>query len=133
MASPIQPAITAFLTALGGRDLDAVVACYSPTCDFLVPGNAAVAPWLGKRTTRDEIREFYTLLWANAEPVSFELQHMVFDGNHCIITGELASRMTKTGKVFESMFTAHITVEDGLMSRYRVQEDSWGLVEAMTP
>jgi hypothetical protein len=41
--------------------------------------------------------------------------------------------MVATGRLFESMFSAHITVSNGLISRYRVQEDSWGLVVALNP
>lgn len=133
-ALSVQDAIGKFLGALGTRNLEATVACYSPDVDWLVPGNTAVAPWVGRRQGLDQVREFYQLLWAATEPLAFDLEHMVFDGNHCIITGQLKSKMTKTGKVFESMFSGHVTVgDDGLITRYRVQEDSWGLVEALTP
>jgi hypothetical protein len=39
--------------------------------------------------------------------------------------------MLATGKVFDSMFSGHVTVTDGLITRYRVQEDSWGLVVSL--
>lgn len=137
MSSTTDPGTEAtvhrFLAALGGRDLAALVACYSPDVDWDIAGNTDIAPWVGRRHGLAAVREFYELLWAATEPVSFELEHLVYDGTHCIITGQLASRMTATGKVFASMFSGHVTVTDGLITRYRVQEDSWGLVQALTP
>jgi len=129
----VEATIGRFLGALGGRDLDAVVACYSPDVDWDIAGNTAVAPWVGRRAGLAQVREFFELLWAATEPLSFDLEHLVYDGAHCIITGQLSSRMTATGKVFTSMFSGHVTVTGGSITRYRVQEDSWGLVEALTP
>jgi len=121
-----------FLTALATRNLDEAVACFAPDVDWHIAGNEAVAPWLGRRSGPAEVREFYELLWAAVEPLGFELEHLVYDGDHCIITGQLSSRMTATGKVFDSMFSGHLTIADGAITRYRVQEDSWGLVVALT-
>jgi ketosteroid isomerase-like protein len=135
MATPdpaVEAVVNRFLGALGSRDLDALVACFSPAVDWFIAGNEAVAPWLGRKNGPDEVREFYEQLWAATEPVSFELEHLVYDGDHCVITGQLATRMTATGKVFDSMFSGHLTVTGDTISRYRVQEDSWGLVEALT-
>lgn len=129
----VEATIGRFLGALGGRDLDALVACYSPDVDWDIAGNPAIAPWVGRRTGLAQVREFFELLWAATEPLAFELEHLVHDGDHCIITGQLSSRMTPTGKVFTSMISAHVTVADGAITRYRVQEDSWGLMVALTP
>ena len=89
----IEPAVLGFLDALARRDLDRLVAAYSPDVDWYVAGNEAVAPWLGRRAGHAGVREFYERLWAAVEPVSFELHHLLYDGDHCVITGELAARM----------------------------------------
>jgi ketosteroid isomerase-like protein len=129
----VEATISRFLGALATRDLAALVACYSPDVDWHIAGNADVAPWVGRRRGLAEVRAFYELLWAATEPLAFELGHILYDGAHCVITGELSTRMLATGKVFDSMFSGHVTVTDGLITRYRVQEDSWGLVVALTP
>ena len=135
MAAPdpaVEAVVNRFLGALATRDLDAVVACFAPDVDWFIAGNEAVAPWLGRKDGPDEVRRFYELLWASVEPLGFELEHILYDGDHCVITGQLSSRMTATGKVFDSMFSGHLTIAGDAISRYRVQEDSWGLVEALT-
>ena len=136
MSSPdsaVEAVVNRFLGALATRDLDTLLKLYAPDVDWDIAGNKALAPWLGRRSSRVDIREFYELLWAAVEPVSVEVAHILYDGDHCVITGQLASRMLATGRLFESMFSAHITVSNGMITRYRLQEDSWGLVVALTP
>ena len=129
----VEAVVNRFLGALATRDLDTLVAVYAPDVDWYIAGNESVAPWLGRRSGHDEVRDFYERLWAAVEPVGFELEHILYDSDHCVITGQLSSRMMATGRLFESMFSAHITVCNGLITRYRVQEDSWGLVVALNP
>jgi ketosteroid isomerase-like protein len=135
MATPdpgVEAVVNRFLGALATRDLDALVACFSPEVDWFIAGNEAVAPWLGRKKGPDEVRQFYEQLWAAVEPLGFDLEHILYDDDHCVITGQLSSRMTATGKVFTTMFSGHLTIAGDAISRYRVQEDSWGLVEALT-
>src|SRR5262249_2414123 len=100
--------------------------------DWYIPGHEALAPWLGRRHHRHEVEAFFRLLFANVDPVRFELQHLLVEGDFAVTTGEFASRMHKTGKVYESLFSTHFTVREGLIVRYRVLEDSHGLVMALT-
>jgi ketosteroid isomerase-like protein len=136
MSSPdssVEAVVNRFLGALATRDLDTLVALYAPNIDWDIAGNEKLAPWLGRRGSPSEVREFYELLWAAVEPVSVEVEHILYDGDHCVITGQLAATMLPTGRLFDSMFSVHITVADGMITRYRLQEDSWALVVALTP
>lgn len=121
-----------FYAALSSRDLDAVADKFSDDADWFIAGDETIAPWLGRRSNRQEIKEFFQMLWANIEPVSVEIEHIPADGDFGVATGEFASRMLKTGKIYESMFSAHFTVRNDLIIRYRLQEDSYGLVKALT-
>jgi ketosteroid isomerase-like protein len=128
----VEAVVNRFLLALATRDLDTLVATFAPDVDWYIAGNENVAPWLGRRSSRAEVRAFFEMLWAAVEPVSFDLEHILYDGDHCVITGQLSARMVATGRPFDSMFSGHLTVSDGVISRYRVQEDSWALVVALT-
>ena len=72
------------------------------------------------------------MLQDNLESVRFEIEHILADGDFAVATGELASRMLSTGVVFESTFSAHFTVRENQIIRYRFLEDSDGLVKALT-
>jgi ketosteroid isomerase-like protein len=136
MSSPdsaVEATVNQFLGALATRDLETLVGLYAPDVDWEIAGNEKLAPWLGRRGSRAEVREFYELLWASVEPVSIDVEHMLYDGDHCVVTGQLSARMLATGRLFDSMFSVHLTVSDGMITRYRLQEDSWALVVALTP
>ena len=136
MSSPdsaVEATVNQFLGALATRDLETLVALYAPDVDWEIAGNEKLAPWLGRRGSRAEVRDFYELLWASVEPASVDVEHMLYDGDHCVVTGQLSARMVATGRLFDSMFSVHITVANGMITRYRLQEDSWALVVALTP
>jgi ketosteroid isomerase-like protein len=136
MSSPdsaVEAVVNRFLGAVATRDLDTLLALYAPDVDWDIAGNEKLAPWLGRRGSPSDLREFYELLWAAVEPVSVEVEHILYDGEHCVITGQLSARMVATGRLFDSMFSVHLTVSNGMITRYRLQEDSWALVVALTP
>jgi ketosteroid isomerase-like protein len=136
MSSPdsaVEAVVNRFLGAVATQDLDTLLALYAPDVDWDIAGNEKLAPWLGRRGSPSELREFYELLWAAVEPVSVEVEHILYHGEHCVITGQLSARMVATGRLFDSMFSVHLTVSNGMITRYRLQEDSWALVVALTP
>ncbi|UGU16106.1 nuclear transport factor 2 family protein [Sinomicrobium kalidii] len=120
-----------FIQALTFRKLDELTALYAESVDWYIPGNTKLAPWLGKRESKKEIRDFFTLLWQNTEPVDAKLDHILADGNFAVITGEFSTKMLPTGKIVNSLFSIHITTENNKIVKYRLQEDSYAVAEAL--
>lgn len=58
---------------------------------------------------------------------------IVVDGAEAVVTGELGGRVAATGKTFRSPFALRLTVEDGLITRHHVYEDSLAVAAACTP
>lgn len=123
--------VNAFYTALSGRDLTSLIQLFPETVDWDIPGNEELAPWLGKRRKRSEIKDFFQLLWQNAEPISAQIDYILIEGDFAIATGHFSSRMKRSNQIFSSMFSAHFWVKNSKIVRYRLQEDSHGLVEAL--
>ena len=121
-----------FYAALAAKNLDKIVNQFSDDVDWFIAGEETLAPWLGQRNNRQEVKEFFQVLQDNLESVRFEIEHILADGDFAVATGELASRMLSTGVVFESIFSAHFTVRENQIIRYRFLEDSDGLVKALT-
>ena len=130
---PAEQVVTEFLAALTSRDLNAVCGCFAEQLNWYIPGNNAIAPWLGERSSRKEVGEFYELLWAHTEALSGRIEHFAVEVNTVITSGHFETRMLKTGKKFKSLFFMEITVLDGQIVKYRLLEDSFGLVLALTP
>lgn len=132
MNSNMLNTIQNYLGALGQRDLEKVLSFFSENVDWLVPGNEYVAPWLGKRNTKTEIKSFFELLWTNTEPLSAKIDCIFTEDNQAAVIGEFSSRMTKTGKIYDSSFSIYFTLENDLIVRYRLLEDSHALVQALS-
>lgn len=121
-----------FLQHLTRRDLDKLVSLFSERVDWSIPGDEAKAPWLGKRRSREEVRQSYRMLWQHTEPLSATIDHIFTDGEHAVITGEFSTRMLPTGKVVDSPFCIRLTIKEGLITRYRLLEDSYAVSQALT-
>jgi len=127
----IKRIVQDFYSALASRELDAVARNFADKIDWYIPGEQSLAPWLGRRTLRYEVKEFFEMLLQNIESVSFDLQHILSEDNFAVATGRFVSKMLATGKNYESPFSAHFTIENNLIVRYRFLEDSNALVKAL--
>ncbi|MCF2492831.1 hypothetical protein [Dyadobacter chenhuakuii] len=64
----------------------------------------------------------------------FKLLDQAFadDGDTVITSGYFETRMLKTDKIFKSLFFTEITISKGKIVKYRLLEDSFGLVLALS-
>ncbi len=120
-----------FYSALNERELDTVAGKFADQIDWYIPGEQSLAPWLGIRTQRYEVKDFFELLLQNIEPVSLDIEHIVVEGNFAVATGQFVSKMLATGIEYSSPFSAHFTIQGDFIVRYRFLEDSNGLVKAL--
>lgn len=127
-----QEIVQKYLKALSERNLEEIMQLFSDKVDWLVPGNQSLAPWVGQRQTRDEIKTFFQLLWQNTEPISANISAIMIEGFQAMITGNFASRMLATNAVFESLFFISLTIENNRIVSYRLLEDTYGLVKALS-
>lgn len=128
----MEDLIKRFIQLLTQRDLENLSELFAETVDWYIPGNEAVAPWTGRRKSRQEVKEFYRLLWQNTEPLSATIDKIFIDGNDAVISGEFSTRMLQTGHVVDSLFFIQIKAEDKVIVRYRLLEDSFAVVRALT-
>ena len=128
--SPID-VVLSYYSALGERNIEKIIEMFPKELDWYVPGDETIAPWLGTRKTCDQVREFFELLWQNTEAVSAMIDHIAVIGNVVISSGNFVTRMVKTKKVYKSLFFTEITIVEGLIVKYRLLEDTLGLVRAL--
>jgi N-ethylmaleimide reductase len=109
----------------------AIAALFSEDVDWNIPGDVDHVPWIGRREGRSGVAAFIHDLKEQDEPIRFEIHSIVVEGEKAVVLGEFASRLKKTGKVIESEFAAEFTVQDGLIVRYRLFEDSFAVAQAV--
>ena len=85
--------VTQYIKYLAGRDIENLMSLFAEKVDWFIPGNQDLAPWLGRRGSKEEIRTFFKMLWENTEPVSAKVEHILIEGNFGIITGEFSTKM----------------------------------------
>lgn len=122
-----------FFKHLSERNLKALTGLFSDTVDWYIPGDQNKAPWLGVRSNRKEVSDFYELLWKSTEPVSVTVDKILIDTDTAIISGEFSTNMLQTDKTVHSLFFIQLTVQDQLITRYRLLEDSLAVSLALTP
>ncbi|WP_158887043.1 nuclear transport factor 2 family protein [Amycolatopsis anabasis] len=120
---------------MGAGDPDGIAALHAERVDWKVnwpAGEAAAIPWIRDWSTRADIAEFHRALAAAFVPGedAVSVERVLVDGPDAVVLGETARTFRSTGKRFTMMFALHLTVQNGLISRYHVYEDSLAVARA---
>lgn len=132
MDNSTQKIIQTFFKHLSERNLQELIALFSNNVDWYIPGDTTKAAWLGRRSTRQEVGEVYELLWKNTEPLSVTIENVFINDNQAVIAGEFSTKMLQTGRIVDSLFFILMTIEDNLIVKYRLLEDSLSVSKSLT-
>lgn len=122
--------VTHYLQVLSSRDMHAIQNFFAEEVDWYIPGNEDLVSWIGIRSTKDEILDFFDDLWKQTQPLSARIDHILVDGDIAVVCGEFSSKILRSGKILNSIFSIQLTIENNLITRYRFLEDSYALSEA---
>ncbi|MFC8143513.1 nuclear transport factor 2 family protein [Streptomyces paradoxus] len=127
MTSEAIATVEAYFEAFGTRDMERILSHFTADTTWAIPGDPALTPWAGSRAGPEEIRQSLAAFFAAVEPLTFELGTLVETGGRVLAPGRYASRFHPSGQVLESEMILRFTVADGLITDYRVFEDSLGI------
>jgi ketosteroid isomerase-like protein len=122
------------LRRIAAGDPAGIAELFAAQVDWAIAANPAV-PWIRPRATRSDVADHFRELGEGQrpDPEGTSVDAVVADGKEAMIAGQLAGTVRTTGKTFRSPFAARLTVEDGLITGYRVYEDSLAIAAACTP
>lgn len=123
--------INNYLQALSARNLHAMHSLFAAEVDWYIPGNQEVAPWTGRRHTKQEIMDFFRMLWKQTIPIAANIDHIFVDGKKAVISGDFKTGMLQTEKICASLFFIQITVENGVIVKYHLLEDTLAVVQSL--
>ncbi|WP_405647972.1 nuclear transport factor 2 family protein [Streptomyces uncialis] len=106
---------------------------FDESVDWFIPGHTSVVPWIGRKVGRAGVAEFYAQLGQGAKVEEFKVDTIIGDGDRCVVLGSLRTTILATGRDIETDFAFDIEVRDGLITRYRMFEDSWAVAAAFEP
>ncbi|MGH4031082.1 nuclear transport factor 2 family protein [Actinomycetota bacterium Odt1-20B] len=121
--------LDAYLRELGNGYSERLLELFAEKVDWSVPG-ADEVPWLGARSTREEVADFFTSLTGHVAGEEFVVERVLADDRDGVALGHLKSRVRAHGALIETWFALHVTVTDGLITRYRFYEDSLEVARA---
>jgi uncharacterized protein len=112
------------------RDPDVIADGFSEDVLFEIQGDDGVFPWIGRRRGRGAVADFLHGIRSKTEPVRFDITEILASDARAVIVGQLATRVTATGKMIESDIAIILTVKDGLIARFQMLEDSFAVSRA---
>ncbi|MFA3875695.1 nuclear transport factor 2 family protein [Streptomyces sp. MMCC 100] len=125
------------LRRIGAGDPDHIAELYAEQGDWKLGWPEAehgrpATPWIRHRSTRADAAAHYRELAEHHVPehVGTEVERVLIDGNDAVVLGEIRQTARLTGRAYRARFALHLTVEDGLVTRHHVYEDSLAVAQA---
>ncbi|MEV4392889.1 nuclear transport factor 2 family protein [Nonomuraea sp. NPDC049607] len=96
-------------------------------------GHPAV-PWIRPWSGRDEVADHYRSLGTHHVPElnATTVRQILVDGPDAVVLGRIVQTVRAHGVSYTSPFALHLTVEDGLITRCHIYEDSLTVAEAVS-
>ncbi|MFI9155754.1 nuclear transport factor 2 family protein [Streptomyces sp. NPDC053367] len=125
------------LRRIGQGDPDRTAELYAERVDWRLDwpeaehGRAAT-PWIRHRSTRADVAAHYRELTGHhvAEQAATRVERILVDGADAVVLGEIRQTSRATGRAYRARFALHLTVENGLVVRHHVYEDSLAVAQA---
>ncbi|WKD30523.1 nuclear transport factor 2 family protein [Streptomyces xanthophaeus] len=127
MTNSTRSVVEDFFGRLGAGEADRALELLAEPLDWFTPGDTALIPWMGRRTTRGEVADFFKQAGENLTPEEFAVERILAEDGTAVALGRFRYRVNATGKAFTSEFAVELHVSDGLITRYRMHEDSYAI------
>jgi ketosteroid isomerase-like protein len=119
------------LEAIGSdRSPTEITALFDAKVVFEIQGDDGVLPWIGRKTGRRAIINFIRDIRTLTEPITFEVDDILASNSRAAIIGALQTRIKRTGKITATQFAIILTITGGLVTRFQMLEDSFGVCKA---
>jgi uncharacterized protein len=108
---------------------------FADTVDWQLDWPAAghpAAPWIRPRSTRAEVVEHFEALrqFHVPEQNASSVSKILVDGSDAVVLGWIRQTVRASGRAYVAAFALHVTVEEGLVRRFHVYEDSLTVANA---
>jgi ketosteroid isomerase-like protein len=121
------------LGRIASGDAEKTAELFAERVDFACAGTEE-APWIRPRQSREDMADFFRSMNESFVPEdrSASLSAFLVDEEDAVVVGRISQRLKSNGRAFTSPFALHLTVTDGLITRYHVYEDSLAVAEAVS-
>ncbi|MDQ0597046.1 ketosteroid isomerase-like protein [Streptomyces canus] len=125
------------LRRIGAGDPERIAELYADQGDWKLnwpqdEHGSPATPWIRPRSSRADAAAHYRELATHHLPAqaATEIERILVDGADAVVLGEIRQTARATGRPYRARFALHLTVEDGLIVRHHVYEDSLAVARA---
>jgi hypothetical protein len=104
-------------------DLPAVLAAFAEAVEWIQPQVEGIS-FSGKRRGRDQVAEFFATMSAAQEPLQFEPQEYIAQGDRVVALGHYRWHAKGTGRDWESDWAHFYTIRNGQITRFQEYTDT---------
>jgi len=114
-----------FFGFIDAKDPDKIASMVSEKVDWYI-FESKYMPWTGHRSKREEISKSFTTLFSYFVDGSekLEAQSFLLRGNEVAVFGFVERTVKKNGKHFRMPLAIHLTVENNLISKFSLYEET---------
>jgi ketosteroid isomerase-like protein len=109
----------------GQGNIPAVLDAVSEDVEWFIPGPVGLIPFVGRRTGREQVGEFFATLAATETAVEFEPREFIAEGDQVVVLGHQRWTVKATGITYEDDWAHVLTVRDGKVVRFREYHDTY--------
>jgi ketosteroid isomerase-like protein len=125
-----------FLRRLGEGEPDRIAELFAERVDWQLDwpeGGHPAVPWIRPRSTRADVADHFREIAAFHVPEKSTggVSRVLIDETEAVVLGDIRQTVKATGRPYTALCALHLTVEDGLITRYAVYEDSLTVAEAL--
>jgi ketosteroid isomerase-like protein len=113
-----------------GQAPEDIAALCAGDLQFEIQGDDGVLPWIGRKVGRAAFADFIREIRLRTEPIAFDVEDILASDTRAAIIGALKTRIKATDKVIDCQFAIILTVDDGLIARFQMLEDSFAVYGA---
>lgn len=128
------------LRRIGEGDLERIAAMYAEHGDWKLDWPEAehgrtATPWIRHRSSRADAAAHFREIAEHHVPEKADtlVERILVDGDEAVVLGEIRQTARSTGRAYRARFALHLTVENGLVTRHHVYEDSLAVAQAFMP
>ncbi len=129
--------VAEFLRRLTEGDPDSIADLFADTVDWQLDWPAAghpAVPWIRQRSTRTDVADHFRALneFHIPEKRGGATPTVLVDGPDAVVLGDIRQTVKATGRTYSARCALRLTIEDGVITRYHVYEDSLTVAQALT-
>lgn len=106
---------------------------FSEDVDWYIAGDLAAVPWIGRKTGRAGVTDFWGQIQDRLANKHFTISDIFTRGDRVVIMGDLESELRSTGKSIVTDYVFDLDVIGDQITRFRMLEDTHAVAQALVP